>query len=95
MSVEEGEEIVEIARASGKICAVNWLWLFSRPSYEAMVARGDLGAIRLISEFAHSHHADAADADNPHVRWRYDPHKPVYQHNLLIVAFMHCTWPAL
>jgi predicted dehydrogenase len=40
----------------------------------AMVARGDLGAIRLVkAEFAHGHHADAADADNPRVRWRYDP----------------------
>ena len=39
-----------------------------------MVARGDLGAIRLIkAEFTHGHHADAADADNPRVRWRYDP----------------------
>lgn len=39
-----------------------------------MVARGDLGAIRLVkAEFAHGHHADAADADNPRVRWRYDP----------------------
>jgi predicted dehydrogenase len=25
------------------------------------------------AEFAHGHHADAADADNPRVRWRYDP----------------------
>ena len=40
----------------------------------AMVARGDLGKIRLIkAEFAHGFHADAADADNPRVRWRYDP----------------------
>ena len=40
----------------------------------AMVARGDLGAIQLVNaEFAHGHHADAADADNPRVRWRYDP----------------------
>ena len=39
-----------------------------------MVARGDLGNIRLVvAEFAHGHHADAADADNPRVRWRYDP----------------------
>jgi predicted dehydrogenase len=39
-----------------------------------MVARGDLGAIRVVvAEFAHGHHADAADADNPRVRWRYDP----------------------
>jgi predicted dehydrogenase len=41
---------------------------------KAMVARGDLGKIRLVNaEFAHGHHADAADADNPRVRWRYDP----------------------
>jgi len=38
------------------------------------VARGDLGQIRLVkAEFAHGHHADAANADNPRVRWRYDP----------------------
>ena len=40
----------------------------------AMVKRGDLGKVRLIkAEFAHGFHADAADADNPRVRWRYDP----------------------
>jgi len=40
----------------------------------AMVARGDLGGVRLVkAEFSHGHHADAADADNPRVRWRYDP----------------------
>lgn len=26
-----------------------------------------------MAEFAHGHHADAEDADNPRVRWRYDP----------------------
>jgi predicted dehydrogenase len=40
----------------------------------AMVSRGDLGKIRLVhTEFAHGHHADGEDADNPRVRWRYDP----------------------
>jgi predicted dehydrogenase len=40
----------------------------------AMIARGDLGKVRVIvAEFSHGHHADAADADNPRVRWRYDP----------------------
>jgi predicted dehydrogenase len=39
-----------------------------------MVKRGDLGKVRLIkAEFAHGFHADEADADNPRVRWRYDP----------------------
>jgi predicted dehydrogenase len=38
------------------------------------VARGDIGKVRLVvAEFAHGHHANAADADNPRVRWRYDP----------------------
>jgi predicted dehydrogenase len=35
---------------------------------------GVIGKIRVIkAEFAHGHHADEADADNPRVRWRYDP----------------------
>ena len=76
MSVEEGEEIVRVAQASGRICAVN----YGYSGYplvrhmRAMVARGDLGGIRLVvAEFAHGHHADAAGADNPRIRWRYDP----------------------
>jgi predicted dehydrogenase len=76
MTVEEGEEIVKIARASGRICAVNYGYTgYSLVRHmRAMVARGDLGRIRLVkAEFAHGHHADAADAENPRVRWRYDP----------------------
>ena len=76
MTVEEGEEIVKIARASGRICAVNYGYTgYSLVRHmRAMVARGDLGRIRVVkAEFAHGHHADAADAENPRVRWRYDP----------------------
>ena len=76
MTVEEGEEIVKIARASGRICAVNYGYTgYSLVRHmRAMVARGVLGRIRLVmAEFAHGHHADAADAENPRVRWRYDP----------------------
>lgn len=76
MTVEEGEEIVKIARAMDRICAVNYGYSgYSLVRHmKAMIARGDLGAIRLVkAEFAHGHHADAADADNPRVRWRYDP----------------------
>ncbi|MDH3663189.1 MAG: Gfo/Idh/MocA family oxidoreductase, partial [Alphaproteobacteria bacterium] len=76
MTVEEGEDIVKLARAAGRICAVN----YGYSGYplvrhmRAMVARGDLGKLRVIvAEFAHGHHADAADADNPRARWRYDP----------------------
>jgi predicted dehydrogenase len=75
-TVEEAEEIVRVARETGRICAVNYGYsgyALVRHA-RAMVARGDLGKIRLVfAEFAHGHHADAADADNPRVRWRYDP----------------------
>ena len=73
MTVEEGEEIVKIAQATGNICAVNYGYSgYSLVRHmKAMIARGDLGKIRLVNaEFAHGHHADA---DNPRVRWRYDP----------------------
>jgi predicted dehydrogenase len=76
MTVAEGEEIVKLAGKTGNICAVNYGYTgYSLVRHmRAMVARGDLGAIRLVkAEFAHGHHADAADADNPRVRWRYDP----------------------
>jgi len=76
MTVEEGEEVVRIAKSTGRICAVNYGYTgYSLVRHmRAMVARGDLGKIRLVkTEFAHGHHADAADADNPRVRWRYDP----------------------
>jgi len=76
MSVTEGEEIVRLSGETKRICAVNYGYTgYSLVRHmRAMVARGDLGAIRLVkAEFAHGHHADAADADNPRVRWRYDP----------------------
>ncbi len=76
MTVEEGEDIVKTAESTGSICAVNYGYSgYSLVRHmRAMITRGDLGKIRLINcEFAHGHHADAADADNPRVRWRYDP----------------------
>ena len=76
MTVEEGEDIVGLAREVDRICAVNYGYsgyALVRHMKE-MVTRGDLGKIRLVvAEFAHGHHADAEDADNPRVRWRYDP----------------------
>ena len=76
MTVEEGEEIVRLAEASGKVCAVNYCYSAYPIVREMrdMVRRGDLGAIRVVvTNFSHGHHADAADADNPPLRWRYDP----------------------
>ncbi len=75
-SVAEAREIVRTAQVCGRICAVNYGYsgyALVRHA-RAMVARGELGRIRVVvAEFAHGHHADAADADNPRVRWRYDP----------------------
>jgi predicted dehydrogenase len=75
-TVEDAETIVRIAHEHGRICAVNYGYsgyALVRHA-RAMVARGDLGKIRVVmAEFAHGHHADAADADNPRIRWRYDP----------------------
>jgi len=76
MTVEEGEEIVSVAEKTGSLCGVNYGYSgYSLVRHmRVMVARGDIGKVRLIVvEFAHGHHADAADADNPRVRWRYDP----------------------
>jgi predicted dehydrogenase len=75
-TLEDAREIVRIARKLGRICAVNYGYsgyALARHA-RAMVARGELGRIRLVvAEFAHGHHANAADADNPRIRWRYDP----------------------
>ncbi len=76
MTVEEGEEIVKVAEKSGKICAVNYCYS-AYPMVRqarAMVRAGEIGKIRLVvTNFSHGHHGDATDADNPRVRWRYDP----------------------
>jgi predicted dehydrogenase len=72
----EAQDLVDTARATGTICAVNYGYTgYALVRHmRAMVARGDLGKVRLVvAEFAHGHHANAADADNPRVRWRYDP----------------------
>ncbi len=76
MSVEEGEEIVRVAETSGRICAVNYCYSAYPMVREAraMVRTGEIGKVRLVvASFSHGHHADATDADNPRVRWRYDP----------------------
>ena len=76
MTVEEGEEIVRVARATGRICAVNYCYSAYPMVREMqhMVASGQVGKVRLVvTNFSHGHHGDATDADNPRVRWRYDP----------------------
>ena len=76
MTVEQGEEIVKIANKVRKLCIVNYCYS-AYPMVRqarAMVQNGELGKLRLIvTNFSHGHHGDADDADNPRVRWRYDP----------------------
>jgi predicted dehydrogenase len=76
VTVEEGEEITRIAARTGKVCAVNYCYS-AYPMIRqarAMVRAGDIGGVRLVvTSFSHGHHADATDAENPRVRWRYDP----------------------
>ncbi|MEM1288884.1 MAG: Gfo/Idh/MocA family oxidoreductase [Pseudomonadota bacterium] len=76
MTVEEGEDIVRTAQASGKVCAVNYAYS-AYPMVRHMrhmVHTGELGAVRcVVANFSHGHHAAGDDAANPRVRWRYDP----------------------
>ncbi len=76
VTVAEAREIVAIAESTERICAVNYGYS-GYPmvrQMRAMIARGDLGKVRaFVAEFSHGFHADAADLDNPRVRWRYDP----------------------
>jgi len=76
VTVPEAEDIAATAKRMGTICAVNYGYSgYSLVRHmRAMIARGDLGKLRLIVvEFSHGFHADAADANNPRMRWRYDP----------------------
>ena len=76
MTLAEAEDLSAAVKRENAIFAVNYGYTgYALVRHmRAMVARGDLGAVRLIkAEFAHGFHADAADADNPRVRWRYDP----------------------
>ncbi len=76
MTVEESVELARLSEKTGTVCAVNYGYSgYSLVRHmKAMVRRGDIGAVRMVfAEFAHGHHADASDSDNPRIRWRYDP----------------------
>lgn len=76
VTLDEAEDIAATAKRTGTVCAVNYGYTgYSLVRHmQAMVSRGDLGKVRLIIvEFSHGFHADALDADNPRMRWRYDP----------------------
>ena len=76
MTPEEARQLVELSERTNVLLTVNFGYCgfpMVRQA-RAMVGAGELGAIRLIvAEFAHGFHADASEADNPRLRWRYDP----------------------
>ena len=74
--LDDARQLVEMAREHKRICAVN----YGYSGYplvrhmKAAIKRGDLGRIRVVfAEFAGGFYADASDANNPRVRWRFDP----------------------
>jgi predicted dehydrogenase len=76
LHVAEAEELVRLARERKSICSVN----FGFSGYpmvrqaRAMANAGELGKVRVVvMEFAHGFHSRSDDADNPRIRWRYDP----------------------
>ena len=76
LDVGEAEELVRIARERKSVCGVN----FGFSGYpmvrqaRAMANTGENSEVKVVvMEFAHGFHARADDADNPRIRWRYDP----------------------
>lgn len=76
MTVDEARELVRVAHESNRVCAVNYGYS-GYPMVRQMrdmVHSGKLGKIRIVfAEFAGGFMADAANDDNPRVRWRFDP----------------------
>ena len=75
MTVEEGEEIVRLVRETGAICAVNYGYSgYSLVRHmRAMVARGDLGRVRLVWPIRPRAPCRCGGRRQSAVRWRYDP----------------------
>ena len=74
MTVEEAKLLVLIANSTDRICAINYGYT-GYPlvrQMRSMVLGGELGDIRLVmAEFAGGFMADASDAENPRVKWRF------------------------
>ena len=74
--LEDAKILVQTAEEKKRVNAVN----FGYSGYplvrqmRAAVQRGELGKVRVVfAEFAGGFFADAVDADNPRIRWRFDP----------------------
>ncbi len=69
-------ELLALSRAANRIVGVAYGYA-GHPLIEQareMVARGDLGDIRIVQmQFAHGFHSTAVEAGSPAARWRMDP----------------------
>lgn len=76
LTVDEAADLIALSRVRRTLCAVNYGYS-GYPMIRqarAMVAGGAIGKVRVVTaEFAHGGHADAAMADAPGTKWRYDP----------------------
>ena len=75
-TVAEAEELEALATNRGKIVGVTYGYAGHQLIEQArtMVARGDLGEIRVVNlQFAHGFHSAPVEERNPAARWRIDP----------------------
>ena len=75
-TVAEAEELRRLAGERGRIVGVAYGYAGHQmiEQARAMVARGDLGEIRLVNlQFAHGFHSAPVEETTPSLRWRVDP----------------------
>src|SRR6218665_50213 len=72
----QARELLALSGAKNKIVGVTYGYSGHQliEQARAMIARGDLGQIRIVQmQFAHGFHSTAVEAANPSTRWRVDP----------------------
>lgn len=75
-TTEEAEELRRLAIEKEKIVGVTYGYAGHQLIEQAreMIARGDLGEIRIVNmQFAHGFHSEAVEDANPSTKWRVDP----------------------
>ena len=75
-TVAEAEALKALAGERGRVVGVAYGYAGHQmiEQARAMVARGDLGEIRIVNlQFAHGFHSEAVEAATPSARWRVDP----------------------
>ncbi|KAB7575749.1 Gfo/Idh/MocA family oxidoreductase [Verminephrobacter sp. Larva24] len=72
----QARELLALSGAKNKIVGVTYGYSGHQliEQARAMIARGDLGQIRIVQmQFSHGFHSTAVEAANPSTRWRVDP----------------------